>query len=442
MAVASPEVIATYNPLPWQVAPWRDKSPVLLLTGSAGGGKSRVAAEKINAYSWKYPGSAWLILRKAREWTGRSIVAFMWNRVMGQDKRIRFNKSEGTFYYPNGSVIYAGGMKDDKQRESVRSIGGDGGLDGAWFEEANAFSRQDYEEIIGRVRHTAADWQQIILTTNPDSPTHWIYTDLILGNGASVYYSKAADNPNNSPAYLGNLQKMTGTMKQRLVEGKWVQAEGAIYEEFDPAVHMVDAKDCPVFVRRFRAVDFGYTNPFVCQWWGMDADGRLYRYREIYHTGKLVEDLTKDIIELSGEEKFDFTIADHDAEDRATMQKHGITTIPAKKDVSPGIQAVMGRFKKAGDGKPRIYYVRGALVEVDPALEAAKLPTCTEEETPGYAWQKTPDGKPNKEQPEKKNDHGQDAERYLVYWLDSGAIIDWGGTDDLGRVEDYRPLGA
>ena len=303
------KILAPYRPLPWQVAPFYDKSPVLLLTGAAGGGKSRVAAEKIHAYCQHYPGSTWLIMRKAREWTGKSIVPFMWKSAMGQDPSIRHNISEGAFYYPNGSVIYSGGMLDDKQREAVRSIGGDGGLDGAWMEEANAFTRQDFEEILGRVRHTAASWQQIILTTNPDAPTHWIYKDMIQGGGASVYYSRAADNPNNSPLYVENLKKMTGVMKERLVNGKWVQAEGAIYDEFDPAIHMIDADKCPEFVRRFRVVDFGYSNPFVCQWWGMDADGRLYRYREIYVTRKLVEDLTPRIKELSGNEYIEATIS-------------------------------------------------------------------------------------------------------------------------------------
>lgn len=413
-------VIAPYEPLPWQIAPLNDKTATMLLTGAAGGGKSRVAAEKVNAYCWTYPNSTWLIMRKAKEWTGKSIVPFMWKTVMGMDERIRYNKSEDTFYYPNGSVIYSGGMMDDKQRESVRSIGGDGGLDGAWFEEANAFTRNDYEEIIGRVRHTAANWQQIILTTNPDAPTHWIYKDLIQGGAASVYYSGAKDNPNNSPAYLVNLQKLTGVMKDRLVDGKWVQAEGAIYEEFDPAIHMIDRDKCPPFVRRFRVIDFGYSNPFVCQWWGEDADGRLYRYREIYKTRKLVEDLTPQIIELTGEELIDATISDHDAEDRATMERHGISTQAAKKDVSPGIQAVKARMKVQADGKPRIYFVRGALVESDPLLEYKKNPTCTEEEIPGYAWKKHEDGKPNKEEPVKLNDHGCDTTRYMVMALDAG----------------------
>ena len=416
-------VLAPYQPLPWQVAPLDDKSQTMLLTGAAGGGKSRVAAEKVNAYCWTYPNSTWLIMRKAKEWTGKSIVPFMWKTVMGMDRRIRYNKTEDAFYYPNGSVIYSGGMMDDKQRESVRSIGGDGGLDGAWFEEANAFTRNDYEEIIGRVRHTAADWQQIILTTNPDAPTHWIYKDLILGGGASVYYSGAKENPNNSPAYLGNLQKLTGVMKDRLVDGKWVQAEGAIYDEFDPAIHMIDRNQCPEFIRRYRVIDFGFSNPFVCQWWGEDADGRLYRYREMYVTKKLVEDLTPKIIELSKGESIDINIADHDAEDRATMEKHGIHTVAAKKEVSTGIQAVKGRLKVQPDGKPRLYLVRGALVEADPLLEDEKKPVCTEDELPGYAWKKYPDGKPNKEEPVKLNDHGCDTTRYMVSYLDNGDFV-------------------
>jgi phage terminase large subunit len=420
--MTQPEIVAPYKPLSWQIVPWRDTSPVMLLTGHAGGGKSRLAAEKIHGYCLKYPRSTWLMLRKAREWTGHSIVAFLKQTVVGPDPRVTFNKNEGTFFYSNGSVVYSGGMQDDKQRESVRSIGGEGGLDGAWMEEANAFTRQDFEELTARIRHTAAPWQQLILTTNPDRPTHWIYKDLIQGGQAKVYYSGGEDNPYLPPAYLVNLQKLTGVMRDRLVLGKWVQAEGAIYDEFDPAIHVIDKDKCPEFVRRFRVVDFGYSNPFVCQWWGMDADGRLYLYREIYVTQKLVEDMTKRIVLLTNKEHIEATVADHDAEDRATMEKHGIVTIAARKDVSPGIQAVKARMKVQADGKPRIFFVRGALVEPDPILEDAKLPTNTIDEIPGDAWSKTPDGKPNKEQPIKMNDHGCDVFRYMVMHVDNDTV--------------------
>jgi PBSX family phage terminase large subunit len=403
----------------------------MLLTGSAGGGKSRLAAEKIHGYCQKYPGSTWLIMRKAREWAGRSIVPFYAQTVVGNDPNVRYNRSEGAFYYKNGSTVYSGGMLDDKQRESVRSIGGAGGLDGAWFEEANAFTRQDFEEIIGRVRHTAADWQQIILTTNPDAPTHWIYKDLIQAGGATCYYSGAKDNPYNSPAYLANLGKLTGVLAQRLVYARWVQAEGAVYDEFDPALHVIDKAQCPGFVRRIRSIDFGFTNPFVCQWWGFDYDGAMYLYREIYVTRQLVEDLASRILRLSHGERIEATVADHDAEDRATLQRHGVTTVPAIKDISPGIQAVQARTKKQPNGKARIYFVRGALVELDPLLDAAKLPLCTQDEIPGYAWPKGQDGKAIKEQPVKIDDHGMDALRYAVMYADGR------GTSQRARVREY-----
>jgi len=407
---------AVFSPFPWQVAPWRDKSPTILLTGSAGGGKSNLAAEKLHGFMLAYPGACGLALRKAREWCKGS-VRVMLETVIGEDPRVHVYDDH--IDYDNESVIYFGGLKDKDQREALRSKrGSHGDPDIAWMEEANAFTRQDFDEVSGRLRGDRANWTQLILSTNPDAPTHWIYKDLMQGGAAGVYYSGARDNPRNSQVYFDRLDAMIGTMRDRLRDGKWVQAEGAIYDEYDPAIHMIDADQCPEFVRCFRVVDFGYSNPFVCQWWGEDSDGRLYRYREIYQTRRLVESLTPEIVKLTGKEPIEFTVADHDAEDRATMSAHGISTTPAIKDVSPGIQAVKARMKVQPDGKPRIYFVRGALVEVDPLLEAEKRPTCTEDEIPGYAWKKYDDGKPNKEEPIKINDHGCDTTRYIVAYLD------------------------
>jgi phage terminase large subunit len=407
---------AVFTPFPWQIAPWRDKSPVLLLTGSAGGGKSNLAAEKIHGFMLAYPNACGLALRKAREWCKGSMGAML-SSVIGDDPKVHVY--DDRIDYNNGSVIYFGGLKDKDQREALRSKRGKhGDPDIAWLEEANAFTRQDFDEVNGRLRGDRAGWNQLILTTNPDTPRHWIYTDLMQAGGASVYYSNAHDNPRNTAAYFSRLDAMVGVLRDRLRDGKWISAEGAIYDEYDPNIHMIDADKCPEFIRRFRVVDFGYSNPFVCQWWGMDADGRLYRYREMYVTRRLVEDLTPEIIRLTGDEQVEFTVADHDAEDRATMERHGISTIAATKDVSPGIQAVKTRLKIQGDGKPRLYFVRGALVEIDPLLVEAKKPTCTEEEFPGYAWKRYDDGKPNKEEPIKVNDHGCDDTRYMVAQID------------------------
>ncbi len=410
--------IAPFKPLPWQIKAWRDTSPILLLTGSAGGGKSRLAAEKLHGFCKKYPGATALMLRKTRESMTNSTVLFMERKVIGNDPSVRHFPSKHRFEYSNGSILAYGGMKNEEQREQIRSIGQDGSVDIAWLEEANRFTEDDFNEVLARMRGKAAPWRQVILTTNPDAPTHWIYKRLMQGGEASVYYSSAADNPYNPPEYIETLNGLTGVLALRLREGKWVQAEGAVYEEFDPSVHIVDWFEPPEHWRRIRSIDFGYTNPFVCQWWAIDDDGRMYLYREIYMTNRIVEDHARQIKALSEGERIEATVADHDAEDRATLERYGIRTIPAIKDISPGIQAVQARLRKAGDGKPRLFIMRGALVERDEKLNAAKKPVCTEDEFPAYVWPKAQDGKPVKEIPVKENDHGMDAMRYAVMYVD------------------------
>ena len=411
--------IAPFKPLDWQIAPWRDKSPVMLLTGSAGGGKSRVAAEKLHAACLKYPGTMALMLRKTRESMTNSTTLFMERSVIGRDKRVLHRQDKHRFEYANGSILAYGGMKDDDQREQIRSIGQEGGVDIVWLEEAIQFTEDDFNEVRARVRGRAMGWRQIILTTNPGAPSHWINQRLILGGEAQVYYSKAADNTHNPSDYQDTLNRLTGILGARLRDGKWIQAEGAIYEIWDAAIHLIDPFPIPKEWTRYRSIDFGFTNPFVCQWWAEDGDGRLYLYREIYMTKRTVKVHAKQINELSKAESIAWTVCDHDAEDRATLSENGIGNTAAIKDVSRGIQTVTDRLKIAGDGKPRIFIMRGALVEQDTNLLDTETgrpikPTCTAEEIEGYVWLKGADGKPNKEEPLKLNDHGMDAMRYLV----------------------------
>ncbi len=224
--------LAPYAPLDWQLAPLRDKSLTVLLSGGSGGGKSRCAAEKIHAFLLKYPGAIGLAVRKTREAANKSCVPTLWKVMGGVKSGIDWNKSDNIFRYPNGSVLYTGGLKDEDQRESLRSIGGDGGVDIIWIEEATALVEQDYNELLARLRHTAADWRQIILTTNPDAPSHWINQRLIIGREAHVYYSVAMDNPYLPDSYFDTLKTLTGTQYQRLVLNRWVQAEGVVYDNF------------------------------------------------------------------------------------------------------------------------------------------------------------------------------------------------------------------
>jgi phage terminase large subunit len=395
--------VAPYNPLPWQIAPLNDKSLILLMTGSAGGGKSRTAAEKIHAYCLKYPGTAALIMRKAREWNSRSILPFYNSTVVGGDPRVQFNKSEGTFYYTNGSVVYSGGMLDDKQREAVRSIGGAGGLDIAWMEEANAFTRNDYEELLGRIRHTAADWQQVILTTNPGGSLHWIKKDLIDGKQASVYYSGAIENPNNSPAYIKTLENLSGVMRDRLVLGKWVQAEGAVYDMFDNRVH-VKERPASEMITWYLAMDEGYTNPAVILLVGEDSDGRLHIEREFYERGKLQEAVVRQAKDWTMEKHVRLAAVDEAAAGLiADLQNSSIPAVASKGRVLDGIQSIQNRLKVQGDNLPRLT-VSPACVNVINEFES-------------YVWKKATGTGIVKDEPDKTNDHAMDAIRYLDFAL-------------------------
>lgn len=236
---------------------------------------------------------------------------------------------------------------------------------------------------------------------------------------------------------MSALDALTGVRRKRGRDGLWVAAEGQVYEEWDDAVHLVNRRDIPREWRRFRVVDFGYTNAFVCQWWAMDHDGRLYRYREIYYTGRLVEDHADDINRLSAGETIEATIADHDAEDRATLERRGIRTIAAQKDISTGLQAVARRLRKAGDGSARMFFLRDALTERDPALAARFKPTCTEEEFPLYVWPEAKDGRVLKEAPVDDNNHGMDCLRYLIMHVDyPGGLIHVGDAPSI--LSDYR----
>ena len=92
--------------------------------------------------------------------------------------------------------------------------------------------------------------------------------------------------------------------------------------------------------------------------------------------------------------------------------------LPAKKDISPGIQAMQKRLRKAGDGRPRFFVVRGSLIERDETLARKYHPYSIEQEFDTYVWPKNDEGKPIKEQPVKLFDHALDPARYLVMFLD------------------------
>lgn len=416
-----------FNPLPWQVAPWRDMSKVVLLAGSAGGGKSRLCYEKAYAFCANYPKATGLLLRKNRQSMINSVVPFIETVVKEQGSLVKLLSSKYHWQFPNGSRLIYGGMADPKQREHIRSIGQSGGLDFVVMEEGTAFVNDDFNEILPRLRGKAAHWRQIMIPTNPASPDHWIYKRLIQGGEATVYYSGAIDNPYNPEDYMQTLKSISGVQGLRLREGLWVRAEGAVIPEFDRGKHVVEKDYIPRTWRRVRAIDFGYRAPFVCLWIAIDPEtDKRYIYRELYQTELLVQDAAKMILEASRGEEIETTICDHDPENYGQLERYGLNTIPAWKEIIPGINHLKTLFSQ-----DKILYCVNSLLREDDALSRVYLPTSLIQEIPVYTYAKNTEETALKEIPVKKNDHGIDALRYAMAYLDNIGEDQYGTLDDV-----------
>jgi hypothetical protein len=380
------------------------------------------------------------------------------------------------YRFANGSKILLTGLND-----VTRVMGAE--VDLVYVGEATECTPKDWEFLTSRLRNGAISFQQIIADCNPDRPTHWLKQRCDEGLCTILYAQHwenpryfedvgAAESTDHEPgtveehdgrlyrltpagvSYLGRLDNLTGVRKQRLRYGVWCAADGLVYENWDPAVHIAEKRiKIPEAWPRFWAIDFGYKNPFVCQWWAQTPDDQLVLYREIYHTGRLVEDharqilkqvtrigpglkLTRDQVAFCRAEPAEALeqgllvwtepepqaiICDHDAEGRATLTRHlGRGTTPAKKVVKEGIQAVETRLKVRGNGQPGLLLLPDSLVERDLSLKEAGKPMATNEEFGGYVWEPSKDGKEQKEVPLKLDDHGCDCVRYLVADRDLG----------------------
>lgn len=389
------------------------RKPEVLIEGPAGTGKTRAVLEKVGIVCDKYPGARVLLVRKTRESMTHSVLETWESQVLppghpalaGPDKRFR-----SSYRYPNGSEIVVGGL--DKASRIMSSE-----YSAVCAFEATELTLDDWETLQTRLRDSHVPYRQGIADCNPAQPTHWLNVRAASGKMTRLL-SRHSDNPSVTPAYLATLEGLTGIRRARLYEGKWAAAEGMVYEGWNTAVHLVDRFQPPAEWRRIRVIDFGFTAPFVCLWLAIDPEGRAYVYREWYKTRMLVEDHAKIITDLSRGESIEATVADHDAEDRATLERHGIATIPAVKAILPGLEAVASRLRAGADGKPRLMVMRDSLVEPDGALLEARKPICLAQEFEGYSWPKTADGKTAKEVPVKVDDHALDALRYAVAYQD------------------------
>lgn len=148
-----------------------------------------------------------------------------------------------------------------------------------------------------------------IFTTNPEDEDHYVWTDLLspeaqerlnapgLG-GIRTWQFYLPDNPSLTDEYVASLKAEypEGTVWHgRLIEGRWVIAEGRIWDFFRPeagAGYVIDPGDLPRdFIDWVVGIDYGTSDPFAAGLYGLARSpqtGRLtwYLTREYYYDPK------------------------------------------------------------------------------------------------------------------------------------------------------------
>ncbi|MCP4230250.1 MAG: hypothetical protein GY771_08890, partial [bacterium] len=256
----------------------------------------------------------------------------------------------------------------------------------AWMDEAALMKEDAWKVMLGRLRIGGAT----SLSTTTPRGFNWLYKYWVEKKSRSygIVHASSRENP-----YLDNdfvealLEDYSDDFALQEVEGHFVAFEGLIYNEFRDGVHSIEPFEIPRDWTRYRAIDFGYVNPFACLWCAKDPDGRLYFYDEHYATRMLLSEHAEKIRTRdsgTGDEKplrYQLTVADHDAQDVAELAKYGIKTTKARKEVSVGIQKVKNRMKVQKDGKPRIFFFNSMVHTIKELYPYRRTDKATKEAT-------------------------------------------------------------
>jgi hypothetical protein len=182
-----------------------------------------------------------------------------------------------------------------------------------------------------------------------------------------IFYADLNDNRKSRGGYVDDkeidmmIAEWPEDVQETRVKGRFAAFMGAVYKTFSRDTHVIKPFTIPGDWTRYRAIDWGFNNPFVCLWLARDPDRRWYVYAEHYQARETLAYHAERIKQISAREKYRVTWADHDAQERYEFEKLGISSMPAKKDIHLGIEAVQAALKVQDDGKPRLFIFKNCL---------------------------------------------------------------------------------
>lgn len=192
--------------------------------------------------------------------------------------------------------------------------------------------------------------------------------------------------------------------------------EHLIYDEFDPALHVVDKwpdgrtdPEPPRFAEILSGIDFGMTSPFAYSKVAELPDDTYWVYWEYFDDkGLLLEYRAKEIKATPGYGRGETPAADWDAQGRHELESYGIVTSRANKAVIEGIEIIRRLLHPVTIG-----------YDGDKPIKKVKLKIfrrCTNliRELGRYSWSVDRSGEVKQDTPRKRDDHLLDATRYAL----------------------------
>ena len=294
----------------------RDEHKYVCFGGARGGGKSWAVRVKAVLLCEKYPGIICCIVRKTYpELRANHIKQLRAMLRCGQkDALARYNDSEKTITFPNGSTILFRYL--DTESDEGRFQGTE--VDVLFIDEATQQPEQRWDILRACLRGVNDFPKRIYLTCNPGGVGHsWVkrlfierhYTDEEHPEEYTFIQSLVTDNKalmRKHPEYLEQLKSLPPKQREAWLYGNWDIYDGQFFEDFrtepDTAaaeaagcliskeemrkqhrwVHVIDPFEIDPRWTILRSFDWGYNRPFSCGWWAVDFDGVLYRILELY----------------------------------------------------------------------------------------------------------------------------------------------------------------
>lgn len=370
-----------------------DKTRFLLITGSAGSGKTIFCCFKTIMYAVEHP--------KARVGVFRSTLpalretAMLEIRTLMDNLGIEYkeNKSNAIMTLSNESTISFTPLDDDRK---IRSLN----LDYIFVEQCEEVSEEVFDELALRLRGevSLADYGQVLLIAQPEARTHWIYKRFyqIKANDPDYKYEHFSylDNPylkEEQRRYYEGLKETNYDRWRTHALGEWITSSKQIFTNNWSVGFSRSYFDFYV-----AGLDFGWNVESAFLLIGF-YDDEAYVIDEVYAPELTNEDLIEEINHVLSKhhlnyDDLDAVYCDSASPDRIeVLARAGLPCYPSVKDV-----------------KAKIDTTRETKIHIkDECINLIR-------ELPNYQWKRDRDGNVLDE-PVKKDDHAIDALCYAIY---------------------------